>query len=510
MGYVGQTYRIPCDKGGLSGNTNIDMIAPTDMVEGSKNINLHNGGREKRGGSAHIYSTDDKFAAEIRGIYDFTDVSGTQHVIVADALGKVWADETTCFLTGMSTSKFFNFETAQNLLFVTSESSTPKTWNGISASGSGMASGAADWATNPVLQFILHGYGNSERLWAVNKIGVYASSLTNMLDFGAASVINIPIDTGGVGLVGGVEFQDKLFVFSRKKSYIIDDTSTTTSDWGYETAGWDGGAANRRLIIKTPNDLVCMAEDGNVYSVLGVNQTGDYEASSISRPHYIHKWIADKVDLSKIDQFHGQYDPSMRAIKIWVVRNGESQADTCLVYFIDIQAWIIHDNENYTSGYKASSSAVVRKTAGDYRIYTGDYAGNVWRLEESTKTDDGNGFYGGFKTPFMSFDNPRVKKRYDKIWVVVKTFGSYNLQYKWWLDGRYQGVGSISLEGVGGILGSFILATDTIGGLAFTDSGNDLGSVGKRLQLEFYNSNASEDFFVSSIMIDHKVLGGGP
>jgi hypothetical protein len=510
MGYSGQTYKIPCDKGGLSGNRNIDAVEAIQMIVGSKNLNLGDGGREKRGGTAHLYSTDDKFASEIRGLFDFTDASGVQHVIVADALGNVWADETTCFLTGMSTSNFFSFEAGNNLLWVTSESAAPKLWNGISASGSGMASGAADWATNPVLQFILHGYGNSERMWAINEIGVYASSGTDMLNFGASAVINIPIDTGGLGLVGGVEFQDKLFVFSRAKSYIINDVSTTTTDWGYETAAWDGGAASRRLIMKTPNDLVCMSDDGNIYSVLGVNQTGDYQSASISRPSFIHNYIADNVDLSEIAKFHGAYDPKLRALKIWVVRKSKPEADTCLVYFIDTQAWMIHDNENSPSGYTASCSAVVRKTAGDWRIYTGDYAGNVWVLEESAKADDGNGFYAGFKTPMMSFDNPRIRKRFDKVWIITQPKGAWDLVYKFWLDGKYQGTGTISLAGVGGALGSFVLATDVLGGLSLVNSGNDIGAVGNRLQLELYNSNASEDFFISQILVDHKQLGGGP
>ena len=64
------------------------------------------------------------------------------------------------------------------------------------------------------------------------------------------------------------------------------------------------------------------------------------------------------------------------------------------------------------------------------------------------------------------------------------------------------------------MLGSFILgvdaAADVLGGSEFLDRKFELGHYGRRLQLEFYNSGAGEDFFVSQVLIDNKPMGALP
>jgi hypothetical protein len=165
---------------------------------------------------------------------------------------------------------------------------------------------------------------------------VYASANADGDDFSDANVTTIKINTGdGYGIVGAVEFGDRLICFSRSRPYIIDDIDPTTSGWGYEAAQWDGGVANFRLICRTPNDIVCMQDDGEIYSVLAAEKYGDYQTASLTRKSYMHKWISENVNLQYVNMFHSIYDPSLRAIKIFVVRQGQTTVDTALVYFID-------------------------------------------------------------------------------------------------------------------------------------------------------------------------------
>jgi hypothetical protein len=76
------------------------------------------------------------------------------------------------------------------------------------------------------------------------------------------------------------------------------------------------------------------------------------------------------------------------------------------------------DNTTYATGYDASCAAVVKKSAGNYVVYTGDYAGFMWELEAGT-TDDGNAFYSGLILTYNSAENPRLTKRWDNLWLVV-------------------------------------------------------------------------------------------
>jgi hypothetical protein len=187
--------------------------------------------------------------------------------------------------------------------------------------------------------------------------------------------------------------------------------------------------------------------------------------------------------------------------------------DTSLDYFIDRppeEAWVIHDGAVDTSGYNASCSFPVRTSAGVNQLYTGDYAGFIWKLEQATRSDDGNGYYGGFTTPHMAFDNPRVRKHYRRGYVVSRTQGNYNLQARVWVDGEAKASKTVDLSGAGGVLDTDVLGSFVLGGSEFLDRRFELGHFGKRLQVELYNTGAGQDFFVSQVLIDNKMMGPLP
>ena len=503
MGYIGQTYRIPCDRGGLVHNPNIDLIEPTSMVHPSKNINIHENGRGKRGGTSLVYSTAFPNSPRIMGLFDYRLKDGSQFLIAATNLGEIYKDATTTIKTGMSTTNHFSFEVFREKLFICDGYSVPQVWDGVAASTWDLPNLPSDWTgTNFPKQFIKHGRGVSERLWAIGcpstPYTVYASANGNGEDFSDASVVTLYIETGdGFGIVGAVEFGDRLICFGKRKAYIIDDSSPDVTSWGYVAAQWEGGVAHHRLIVKTPNDVICMTEDGEIYSISAAQTYGDYKAASLTRPAHIDRWIKEFVNLSYIDHFHAVYDPVLRAVKFFVVRNGKTQVDTALVYFIDRpvkEAWVVHDNENYPSGYSASCSAVVRKSGGNWKVYTGDYSGQIWELETVNKNDNGNPYYAGFRTPWLSFDNPRTSKLYRRGWLVTEAKGNYNVYINWWVDGEQKAQRSVSLKGTGATLDNFILDVDFLGGTELINKSFNLGAKGSRIKFEVYNSNVDEDF----------------
>ncbi len=510
MGYAGKVFQIPCNKGGFSNNENIDLIDPTMFISPSRNINLHRNGREKRGGTTKINETAVSGAPRINGIFDFR-LTATSYQVFGASDGKIYRDSTTVLKTGMSALNKFNFEVFGNELYVCDGATTPQTWDGAAASTSNITTPSADWSGSvQPFQMIAHGRGASRRMWALLGNAVYYSSLGNGKVFSGGTSGKITLDVRDTyGLVGGVEFGNRLMVFSRDQAFVINDESTDVAEWGYELAPWKGGAVHWRLIIKTPNDLAVFSEDGDIYSIAAVQDYGDYKQASLARPAFVDNWIRDNVDLAYIQDFHGVYDSTLRAIKFFVVRTGQTEIDTALVYFVDRgpeEGWAIHDNQNYDSGYKASCSTYVRVSSGRYSIYTGDYDGFLWKLEQSSRSDNDNPYYGGFKLPHLTFENPRLSKHYRRCYVIARTEGDYNLQVNVWVDGQFKTNGLIQLSGQGGVLDSFILDTDQLGGGEFLDRRLDLGYTGKRIQLEFFNSNAAQTFFISQVLVDFKPL----
>ena len=577
MTYSGGTFNIDCSRGGLNHNKNLDEIPPEAMVHPSRNINLHEGGRKKRGGTSKVDAADMSGTPRLMGIYDFQMKNGNQFLLRVDTNGSIWKDDVTTLNTGWATGQKAEFVGTDDKVYITNGSDIPQTWDGdasttedlgstgetapttitvalanvdgsvddgthrwkatfinahgetvggdvsnqltvqgiatagactddlagdgvgnvddglhsykitfVTATGeteggttsagvtvadqatdgkvaltdiplgaSGTTSrkiyrtiagdigshllvdtladnstteyeddtadsglGAAvpttnttdgqvsltaiptgpagvtsrkiyrtvsgdtgdyklvgslgdnttttytdntadaslgasapgtntahlrptDWTgTNHPKAIVIHGRGASERGWAFgcpeNIYTVYAPKNGDFDDYSDTNVVAINIHTNdGFGIIGAVEFGDRLICFGKTKAYIIDDTSTSTANWGYQEVQWRGGAGSHRLIVRTPNDIMVMTEDGDVYSVAAVQSYGDYKAASLARPAFIDRWIREHARLSSIEDFHAVYDPKLRAIKWFIVRLGLTNIDTALVQFID-------------------------------------------------------------------------------------------------------------------------------------------------------------------------------
>ncbi|MEE8382225.1 MAG: hypothetical protein V3R78_10185 [Thermodesulfobacteriota bacterium] len=490
-----------------------------------RNINIHEDGRGKRGGTA-IFSAASTRNSQLTGVIDFTLASGTQFVVTTTTEGEVWKDNATQLNSGnlLKSGAFTTFSIANDKVYICDGGTTPQTWDGAAGSTSDLAAVPNDWTgVNFPTQIIIHGSGNSERGWALglpsNPHTLYFTpdSAGGDLDFTDGTIDTINIETGdGFGLVGGVDFGDRLIIFGKNNAYVINDTSLTSTEWGYTQAQWEGGVAHSRLIIKTTNDVVCMMDDGNIYSITAVQSYGDYKQASITKPSWIDKWIRENTDLSKINQFHGLYDPELRRIYIFVVRNGQTDVDTALVYNVDRgpeEGWTIHDNRDSNSGYSASCAAVVRRSPASHHsqyVYTGDGIGNVWELEESAKNDNNNAYYAGFKTPRLVFDNARATKKYVRGFLVTEEKGSYNVYINIWIDDVAQTQQSVDLSGAGAVWGTMVWGSFTWAGGVLVDKAFDIGAVGKRIQLEVFNSSVDEDFFLSEIQVDHLIMGNRP
>lgn len=526
--YKGDTFAIDCSAGGFNNDLNRDRVSPSAMVDNTRNINLHKGGRSKRGGTDNVNETAISGTPRIFGLYQYRLQNGTEFIITAGDDGKIMSNYSTELKSGLTIDQAVHFVTFNNLLIICTGNDLPEVWDGAAGSTSTLTNTPTDWNTtfNYPRKMVLHGRGASERLWAIggalDPFTVYASKLspkdgTTEPDFSDANVLTIYIDTGdGFGILNAVEFGDRLICSGKTRVYIIDDTDTNTANWGYEKSQWEGGTANDRTLLAVANDVISMTEDGTIYSVISAQEYGDYKKATLTRAAYIDEWIRTNVRLLSIDDFHAVYDPVLRAVYFFVFRQGESNIDTALVYFIDRgpeNGWIIKDNQASDSGYKASCSALVRKAVGESKIYTGGWSdGYVWEIETTAQSDNGAAFAAGFKTPRFHLGDPRADKRFDTGWITTQSEGNYNLLVDIWVDGSYVSQETVSLAGVGSTYGGG--ATYGADASAGVYGGSDLievpfpiGVIGKRLELNVFNNSQGENFFVTMIMVDYKLLG---
>ena len=502
MGYSGNTFGISFAKGGLNNSINYDDFPANDMLPTSRNFNLVQGGRRKRGGTARVSGELDS-GARIIGMFDYFKPGGTQYTVFATSTkiyqcsDPAWGTPGT-IKTSLTASKPVWFSQYADELYACNGVDMPEKWTG-SGQMSTLSSTPTDWdtANNKPKYMVTHGRGVSERNWAfgcaATPYTLYISPNDDGDDFSDANVTTLIIDTkDGYGIVGGIVFQDKFVMFGRTNPYMVDDIDPDIANWGYYQAAWEGGAANQKLIVKTPNDIHIMSEDLDIYSVVAAERYSDYKAASLARPAHMDQWLRDNVATAYLDDFHGIYDPVLRAVKWFIVRNGQTTVDTCLLYFIDRppkEAWMMHNSDATASGYFASCSALKRLALGNYEIYTGDYSGYIWKLEQSSRLDNAKKYTTQFKGAPHPFDDPRTPKDYKRGRLIMTPQGTETASIAWWVDGTAGTTRTVTA--VAGVY----------------DYEFELGAKGRRFEYQVLCSASNTDCFLSDMLVDFKPLG---
>lgn len=497
---------MPLIDTGLRDDRNIELLPPTALLIPSKNMNYHEGGLSKRGGSSVNLPG---LGNSGQGIFQFQRPA--QRTLIFAAGGKVYQTNYSNVLkSGMSTQNFVSFVQTSKYVFWADGQTNPQYWDGVAPTSTDVTA-AVSWAGNMPIQMVVHtraGSGAGDRLWAVTPDGLWYSKLNTPTDFLNGDAGFIPIDSIG-GIVAAYDLGGQLFAFSRTQTFLISDTDPTLTNWGYTNALWEGGVASWRLIVKAYNNLFLMAEDGLVYSLEGVLTTGAYNAAPLNRPAFIDKFIRDNVNLGNIQNFHVSYDRKLRALK-YFMQEGGSVNNIALTYFIDkrpTSAWIVHDNETFPSGYNATCSCEVRVSPGNYQIWTMDAMGAIWMLEQATRDDNSNPYAVHLKTKPQDMEVPRDNKHFMAISFRGQASGTVNFLVHTWVEGVRQQDETFSLNGNGAAFDGAFFDADTFTGDTIVTAPLMLGYYGRDLQFELINSVAGQDFFLSEILYFVKKLG---
>jgi len=513
----GVTHNLLVDRGGFQFPKNIDVADDAAMLSPTRNMIFIDGGRQKRRGTTQPLDAADN--GQLQVLLPYTKLDGTKYLMAVTDTGNVYD-----LISGSAKGTYTNSGAVSGVVFgdtayITGVAATPKkSTGGVFAA---LTLIPTDWGVLGPKQFLVRRAGNSNRLVAIGVPGheneIYFS-LADSDDLSDANVIVLTIEVGEAGgLVGGIEFGNRLVVFSKIKAFIIDDVDVLPSNWSWVQAQWTGGAEFWRLTVKTQNDLYAMMGDGDVYSVVTAQEYGDYKAASVARPAWVHRWIQENIDLTRLDEGHSVYDPELRCVYWFLPRNGSSFVDMALVYFIDrppAEAWMPHDNLALDSGFRATCSAfgVVPNQAFS-KVLTGGPTGRMWYLnsDEAMLSDDSGAYEAGFATAHLHQGNPRSRKRYKYGHILSTVEGDFDLTVEIYVDGDYKTTKTVILGTGGGAYGSSLYGpTAYYGGDEYLIADFPINYIGTRLQYRIRNNNAAEDFFVSRLMTDFKELGLRP
>ncbi len=512
--FTGERYALALNDS-FNGNEDLTSIPAGQFATGTRNGNIHNGGFEKRGGTAVVGNQITSGIKSLGGGQLVKRSTGTRHLYFAADNGNVYRDEVS-ILSGRDVAAYTHFTPIDDKMFLANGVDLVKVDTGSAVAT--IATPAADWSGSvQPKKFVVHTKQASRRAFAWGVPGkenvLYYSSTGSFEVFSGGTSGTVFVDfRHGEGIIDCVSKDGALWIFGKEETFVLEDSSATISDWGSLRASFAGGVHSPRLLTVAHNNIFAMNTQGDIYEVQTAEQIRDFQQASITESFFIHSYIKTNWDLTKISQFHMAYEPKTRSLRIFGVRQSQTVADECLVYYITQGKWApIHDALDNAStngsGYKAAASFTAQASDGTKRLYTQDYNGRTWELESSTKSDNSNAYTSVAITPWLDFDLAGVEKRYPYATLSYKSLGDYDVDILWSIDGFNQTSQTISLAANGAVLDSFILDTDALAVVGVSEQEFELGNIGRKIRVQISNDGAGEDFLLSQVIFPFQVRG---
>lgn len=504
--FPGPLYKLTFN-GSFNGNEDLSQVPAGDFAIGSRNLDIHNGGAEKRGGTQKVGS---QIAASLKSLGGGILVKRstmTVHTYWAGDDGKLYRNGTS-IQTGRSTSAKHYFTPIDDEMYICNSASVPRVDTGSAIAD--ITTSAADWTGSAFpKKMIVHSKNASRRAFAWGVPGkentLYYSSQGNFKQFsgGTSGTVEITGIKDGRGIIDCVSKDGTLWIFGRSQTFILADDDSTVANWGHYAASFKGGVHSPNLVCVINNQIFAMNTEGEIYEVQTAAELRDFSQASVIEPFFVHNWIRSEIDLTKMDDFHMGYDPKIKALRIFMIRAGASTVDTSIGYLVNQKKWIPpHDaTDNPTaSGFKASACYEAETSAGLKKLYTQDYNGYTWELSSTTKTDDGNAYKAETFSGVLDFDLPSEAKRYVYGDLHYKSRGDYQINVVWFIDEVQQVSETVSLASTAATLGSFILDTDILAVIGISSREFELGQLGETIRISINNDGAGHDFFLSHII----------
>lgn len=528
MAYSGQVFPIPVGQGGLVGTKNQGQIAPDKLIV-ARNISMYGLTLSKEGGAAKYNSSAITGAPQITGGWDWFPTPGVQRCIVFTDAGKILRDDgtgtfPTTLKSGLSTSTTQvpvfvegGKEVAANnrKLVIFSATNKPQVLSGDGVTTSDLATPPADWSgvNQPTFGFIHEG-----RLWAGGNPNdpyrLYYSTTTNHEDFtggsGATASGSLTIYPGQAErLTGAMSFKGGVIAWKFPVGiYLVDTTDPTIANWKIKKLSEYVGGVSPLGHCITDNDVIFMDPTANIHLLSAVNDYGSISASNLARTNMFYTFLQDNLGLGQLGLVRAVYYDAKREVHFACAGAGATKNT------VRVKVDFNHEQQvrfSYSDRDTCQSLWLRRDANNVPRLTSGDDAGFVWNMDQTTKSKAGVGYSGAFQTPYMDFSwiDPKlatVRKIGQFLECVVAPTGNWNLSVDILWDGTTVQTVTFNMGVTGAILGAFVLGTDKLAGDQILNRKRRIVGSGRRLSLAGVNSGAGEDFSVAQFLL-HCLIG---
>lgn len=426
----------------------------------------------------------------------------TPKVVAMDLSGRLLMDNydgnfSTILKTGLTvtTATFPVFveggkEVAANnkKLFIFNGADIVQVLSGAGTTTSNLATPPADWtgATQPTGGLIhknrLWGYGNSN-----DPHRLYYTGTASHEDFSAGGSISV-YPGEGEKIVNAISYKGYIIVFKYPKGiYVVDTTPVQTTAWAVDRVNEKLGGAGQGSAAVVEEDIVFIDHTGEIRLVAGITEFGDIGSKSFSDMHDISVFIRDTYHLPSNTKWRMAYYSKKRELHIAASSNYLGINDHRMV--VDFN----RSNPRFRNSTRDTCLYLfLRELNGVPELMACDNLGYIWRMDQDTKSKNGQGYNSQFQLTYTDLGAPGMDKGGQFISIDFEpTDVEIAVDVIW--DGSYQETTTIDLSAELEVQpGRLVLTKDV-----------PLNGSGDRLSLIFRNNNAGEDYAIQGLRILH-------
>lgn len=388
--------------------------------------------------------------------------------------------------------------------------------SGENTTRSNIALPPVDWSgTNQPFGAVFH----RGRMFAFgcpnNPHQIYASSSTDHEDFTTLPLsFNIfPGESDGV--VSGVVFRGRLYVFKYPLgAYYLVDSDTDSSNWYFSKFSGDFGGVSPQGVGVSGDDLIVANNYGGLTSMAAAFKFGDITSSDV-----FHTLGVRRI-------FDGEVRPDIIFTRDMVFYGFKRQ------YFISYQSFmnpypdriLNMDIRNQQSPAKLALSnkdqpnclGLVRDKVRVPRPFYGANDGFLYQMDivdrwVGDESDNRTAYEMNAQTPHMDFSQGNVLvggqvKQYDFLQVEYEPTGDWDVNVDVFIDSRLQGTYQINLKGAA-TLDEMPLTNSVVDGLVGFSDRIPIFGEGQRISLRFRNDGLGQDVRLVKAYIYYRMSG---
>jgi len=459
------------------------------------------GARKKRLGTARYNSTVISGTPTVTSMLDFwrygTSLTPTQKFVIS-AGTDIYKDDGDGVWDSLSASWGSNAANVHSLIaqgyavLMNDLNEAPQKWDQTTLSN----------LTSSAYKFSAASY-HLRRLWAcgestavtgnANPSRAICSAAGDITDFSGADTTPFILDEDDGDRIIGVSrtFRGRLYFFKGPNVGSVHEIDgLKLSEFTRKKVVEGAPCVSHGSIVTTPNDIFWASRFG-FHSLEATQKFGDTEEAFISLPI---QTLFNSLNHSRLAQIRGFYHPTRNVVGWFVPDGGQSENNLCLVYNFLLDRWSTWKFTNF-SGASAMVARDPTNTVG--RLYVGGYDGFVRKGDQTNLSDDnGVAYTAKIQTPVYVRFSDEVTELHEKQFHGVTTIynpkGNYNVTIDVQVGRETLQTSTVSMGG-GAALDSFVLDTDTLGGVTYDYGETPVDGRGRSIQITWSQGGVNQD-----------------